>query len=254
MLCKKGNLKDIEKYNLKWCSERKYDGIRCIAIINNGEVTLNSRSGRKINNQFLEIVDDLKKIEGNHILDGEICCETFSITQSRNQTENKLKTKLLRKKYPANYYVFDYVCNKTLFWRGRELSYKIFQRYNFEFVNRVTSSTDLKEMWEKAERENWEGIIIKDLDSYYKNDRSSKWKKIKRIKCEDIKVTSYSVNPAGVRCETDKGIAVQVSGSSSLSVKNDIDKKGYCLIEINFLNKTKQNKYRQPTFKKKNGN
>lgn len=248
MLCKERKEKDIEKFERKgWVGQLKIDGVRCLAICDGSNVKLIGRSGSDMTKKFSEITESLKGLRG--IFDGEILCadNSFEHTQSRNHTEQKLKQKLLRKEYPAYFYVFDILVNKPL-----EIRLQMLYKANLKgYVVRLEYTYRLQELFEKVKKENKEGIVVKNPESYYKSGRSDNWIKIKNIKSDDLKVTNYSENPAGIRCETNNGIAVQVSGSESKSVKKDIDEKGYSLVEINFLEKTKNGKYRMPTFKER---
>ncbi len=71
MLCKKGTEADILRYNGKWLGAKKIDGIRCIAICNEGKVYLSVRDddkhyglGRIINKHYPEIIRNLRGLEG----------------------------------------------------------------------------------------------------------------------------------------------------------------------------------------------
>jgi hypothetical protein len=62
-------------------------------------------------------------------------------------------------------------------------------------------------------------------------------------------LTKYTPNPAGIRCETDSGIAIQVAGEQHKEVKELLDSKGRCEVFIQYLTKTKDEKYRFPSFR-----
>lgn len=56
-----------------WQFEPKWDGFRCLARRNGGEVTLTSKSGKPLGRYFLEIVDMLKGLETfQFLIDGEL--------------------------------------------------------------------------------------------------------------------------------------------------------------------------------------
>ncbi len=55
-----------------WLYEIKWDGYRAIAEINEGAVQLYSRNGISFVNNYLAVVNELKKIEIDAVLDGEI--------------------------------------------------------------------------------------------------------------------------------------------------------------------------------------
>ena len=244
MLCQVGKISDISKYHLKWLGNRKFDGVRCLAICNNGFVKLKGRNETDYASKFPEIVDDLKEFSG--CFDGEITCDTFEHTSSRVHTENKLKSGLLKDKYPAIFHVFDIIENKPLIDRVQILMETGLK--SKKSIRLVKYTPDLINLWEVAKKENWEGIIIKNPISSYSNSRSWNWIKIKKEITKDILVDSYSVNPAGIRVEGE-GLACQITGSNSVLVKNKIDETGSCLIEVKGLEITENNKIRQIVFK-----
>ena len=58
--------------NGDWLFEIKWDGYRAISEINDGEVRLYSRNGNSFINSYPLVVNALKKIKHNVILDGEV--------------------------------------------------------------------------------------------------------------------------------------------------------------------------------------
>ena len=249
MLLKTGKENDLKKHHLKWIGQRKFDGCRAVVFCMGSEVRIKGRSGSDYTNKFPEIVNELKELNLNCILDGELICNTFDEVASRVHTENKLKSKLLVDKYPAKLMVFDLICNKIYLGRLQEL------RDRFDFsgtknIEIVESHIDLIKLWERAKSENWEGIVIKNPNAYYERKRSFNTLKIKFEKFKDIDFVSYDVNSAGIRCESEDGIAIQITGSNSIPVKSAIDDLGKCKVEVKYLNETKNKKLRMPVFSK----
>jgi ATP-dependent DNA ligase len=241
MLCKVGSEKDIISKHLKWIGERKIDGVRCLAVCDE-QVKLVGRNGTDYTSKFPEIAGALK-VKG--IFDGEIVCDTFEHTISRVHTDNKLKSKLLREKYPATFYVFDMPSDKPLIERKKLLKMANIEN---EGVKLVEMSIDLVALWERAKQEKWEGIIIKNPISSYVAKRSINWLKVKLNYFKDIEFSKYSINPAGIRLEGD--VFVQCSGSQSEAVRKQIDEKGLAVCEIKYLNLTDSGATRMPTFSK----
>ncbi len=114
----------------------------------------------------------------------------------------------------------------------------------------VKSTIDLIGLWEKAKSEDWEGIVIKNPNGVYEMKRSWNVLKIKCEKHKDIDFVSYEINNAGIRCESEDGIAIQITGSNSIPVKSAIDELGKCRVEVKYLNETKNKKLRMPVFSK----
>ena len=72
MLCETGSLKDLRRQG--FVGEEKYDGgSRALIIKENGVVTIQNRQGVIYTSRMPELVDAAKEIQGDFILDGEIC-------------------------------------------------------------------------------------------------------------------------------------------------------------------------------------
>jgi ATP-dependent DNA ligase len=254
-LCETGSEADVKKYHLNWFGNKKIDGCRCLAICENGNVKLVGRSGTDYTNKFLEVVEELKEFKG--IFDAEIVCEDFDKTASRVHTENKLKSSLLAKEYPAKLMIFDVLNWLGTDLRGEKLSKRveILTKIGVEtkkHIEIVNYTKDLINLWASALKEGWEGIIIKSPESSYIPKRTHSWLKIKCLKHKDIDFTSYEINPAGIKLISGIGVVCQCSGSQSLAVKKLIDEKGVASVEVRYLNETSSGALRMPTFAKLN--
>jgi ATP-dependent DNA ligase len=249
MLCETGKASDVEKYHLKWIGSRKLDGVRCWAICDE-QVKLIGRSGSDYTSKFPEVVEGLQGLKG--IFDGEIACIDFDKTASRVHTENKLKSKLLVAQFPAIFYVFDILALNGLDFKHKPLIERVWALQELHgltnSVQIVKYTSDLINLWEMAKKGNWEGIVIKNPAShYYEGKRSWNWIKIKKEITKDILVTSYEINPAGIR--VDGELACQISGLNAQIVKKEIDEKGSCIIEVKGMEETANGKIRQIVFK-----
>ena len=61
-----------------WLYEIKWDGYRAIAEVSNGNVKLYSRNGNTFENSYPIIVDELKKIKRDIVIDGEVVVRNLS--------------------------------------------------------------------------------------------------------------------------------------------------------------------------------
>ena len=251
MLCKVGSIEDVKKYHLKWLAQKKIDGVRCWASIGNEGVKLTGRSGSDYTSKFPEIVDELKTLNFRGVLDGEIVCDDFDKTASRVHTENKLKSSLLVKEYPAKLWIFDIVPNEAnkgvIYSKRLEILTQMALGFK-NYLKLIGTTNDLISLWERAKNDNWEGIIIKNPFSVYEHKRSGNCLKIKYIKSRDVKVESYEINPAGIKINGE-GITCQISGEKSKDVKKLFDETGSAVIEVNYLNVTESGALRMPVFK-----
>ena len=55
-----------------WIFEDKYDGFRMVAVTNGGKVTLYSRNGKIISQNYSEVAKALEDLEGDAVIDGEL--------------------------------------------------------------------------------------------------------------------------------------------------------------------------------------
>jgi len=263
MITEKDFVDDENYYNLNFTSNIKFDGERIMAKCENGEVILINRNKRSCNGNFPEIVDELKKIKGNFIIDGEIISkdDDFNKLQKRALTKDKNKQKELIKEIPVCYMIFDILKFEDINCKNSELKIRIEKLKEFEELIKsklvdeelikVAEFLKPKEMYEKAKKENREGIIIKRTDYTYREGRFEDWKKLKFFEEEELEVISYTKNNAGIRVEDSKGRAIQINkhNEDCNDVADVIDKEGKAIIIIQFLEKTADDKYRFPSFR-----
>lgn len=186
--------------------QEKIDGMRIIAIkeSRDGDIALMSRSWKdNYASRFPEVVDELSKIDCDQfILDGELAfyhtdgkCEFFTGRITKETIEENQLT--------AHYNVFDILefnnvdlRNETCSKRYAELCF-IFNKTNyilgkhaFEFISlpKIHFGKDkFKEMYENIITRGGEGIILKNMDSVYKEGgRTSDWIKVKRYETSDF--------------------------------------------------------------------
>lgn len=256
MLLGKADKTLIPNYEkLGYVASEKKDGVRVIAIKENNKIILMGRSGYTYETKFKEIVKALEFIPDGTILDGEVVAGTFQHTQARTLTKNKFKIDEYEKLYPATYYVFDILayeyedlCDLSLWER---LGYiKIVQEKASVGVLFIENTTNIEELWKKAQKEGWEGICIKNKNSRYEfGKRSNEWLKLKCVKQRVIEFESYTQNNAGVRAVSKEGIAVQVAGHHSRKFLEQYEKNGVVSVEVEYLEQMKSGALRMPVCK-----
>ncbi len=186
-----------------WIYERKLDGERCLVFKKGKEIRLMSRNQKKINDQYPEIADAIKKQNHDFVIDGEIVAFDGNITSF-----SKLQPRMHRSEpdlsIPVYYYVFDIIylegydlsdlplkqrkslLKKAVDFSGEHLRYTIHRNKEGEKF--------LKE----ACRKGWEGLIAKEAESQYVHDRSKKWLKFKCEKGQELVICGYTA-PGGSR-------------------------------------------------------
>lgn len=177
--------------------EEKFDGVRCIAVIQNDKKTLYSRSGRDITESFPELVFP----KGDYILDGEIIARgrdgevNFSHIQKRVNRKNYVDNWALL--YPAEYAVFDLIerNNKKLYmyplyFRKRLLETTL-KGKTASNIYPVTFNEDGKALFSQMAAKGGEGVVGKDISGYYTPGRRV-WIKCRVPNSEVFYVVGYT--------------------------------------------------------------
>lgn len=259
MLCKSITETEArEKPVLSWDGYKaniKYDGERIKAIKKDGEVFLMNRRGNIKNKNYSEVVEELESYDFDFVIDGEVISidDDFNKLQKRALTKNPNKQTELRNSIPVKYMVFD-----ILEIEGNALSHKpLKERLKYSGLIEDGSSITIElaeykpvnEMLQRAKTEAREGIVIKDMNGIYESKRSKNWLKCKFFKETTIELISYTQNSAGIRCEDIKQNAVQISGRQHLAVKELLDKGLNVEVEIQYLEVTKDGRFRFPSYR-----
>ena len=183
-----------------WLYEIKWDGYRAIAEIENNNIKLYSRNGISFENSYPIIVQELKKIRADAVLDGEIVVlneeghPEFQLLQHYESNTHR----------PIQYYVFDILslngqntCELPLIER-KELLKEIIKKsdvikYSDHILEKGTAFFNV------STEKNLEGIMAKKKDSlYHIGKRTNEWLKIKNHKTQETIICGYT-EPAGSR-------------------------------------------------------
>jgi bifunctional non-homologous end joining protein LigD len=180
-----------------WVYEMKWDGYRALSYIDEGVVEIRSRNNKSFNEKFYPLVEELKKLGINALLDGEIVVVNekgipdFSALQLwRSEADGQLA-----------YFVFD-----ILWYDGinlmlvpveerRELLKEVLEGQ--VGVIRLSDNFDTsgKEAFALAEQFHLEGIMAKKTGSIYiPGTRSKEWLKIKTEKRQELIIGGYTKN------------------------------------------------------------
>jgi len=175
-----------------WRYEPKYDGFRALAFVEDGEVTLQSRSGRPLRRYFPE----LEFMPGRYVLDGEIIIGDPEGVQDFDALQQRLhpaESRVLRlaKETPSRYVAFDLLASgdETLLERP--------------FVERrgalaalvaapvllapCTADPDEASPWLRRA----EGVIAKEADAPYRSGERKGMVKVKRVRTIDAVVAGW---------------------------------------------------------------
>lgn len=173
----------------------KYDGLRCIAIKEEDNVTLYTRNGLEIISAE-SIKVSLQNFPGDIVFDGELVKAgahfqdtSGAVRKKKQQAEN------------LEYMVFDWMTPKEFRERVSTMSQldrcmalrelKFDTMPGVEGVSHIMlyGNKDAQEMYKAVREGRHEGLILKDINSTYQFKRSSAWTKMKDVQSADVKVT-----------------------------------------------------------------
>jgi bifunctional non-homologous end joining protein LigD len=183
-----------------WIFEIKWDGYRAIAEVDNQKVKLYSRNLLSFNDDYPTVVEALKQLGHNAILDGEIVAldkegrPKFQLMQNMKgrSSENIL------------YYVYDLIylnghdlTSMPLIERKKVLQSILPDLPNIKFSDHVVESG--KAFFEQAQKNKLEGIIAKEAQSPYRiGKRSTEWLKVKTSMRQEAVIAGFTA-PRGSR-------------------------------------------------------
>jgi len=188
--------------NPDWLFEVKWDGVRGIAYLAKGEVSVRSRAGREISLEYPEIRDLANQLDATEaIIDGELVAldgagrSNFQKLQNRAGVRNP--SHQLLQSIPATYYAFDllycdgYDLRKVPLEQRKGLLKQIL-RPNSHIRYSEHENEKGKELYEAARQQSLEGIIGKKRDSAYVGQRTSLWLKFKIVNELDAVVCGWT--------------------------------------------------------------
>jgi bifunctional non-homologous end joining protein LigD len=183
-----------------WLFEPKWDGYRAIAEIRRDSVALYSRMQKPFEERFAPIVESLRGLRGEAILDGEIVVVDSAGRSQFHLLQNYQKSG----QGPLRYYAFD-----LLYLDGRDLRGLPLRRRKELLAKFVAGlpgvllSEHIEQrgiaFFEAAEKHGLEGIMAKDGDSPYREGlRTHEWLKIKTRRRQEAVIGGFT-EPRGSR-------------------------------------------------------
>ena len=173
-------------------AERKYDGVRAQVHKSGNIVRVYSRRLEDITASFPEVVEAVKGIRGEFILDGEVVPFAhgrplpFQLLQRRLRRMEDFKE--AAEKAPVSYFAFD-----VLLKDGKEtLEYPLHSRrrilgglvkgtaVRLAETSDVETEAEVQSAFRRSRDEGYEGLVVKDPESQYAmGKRGSGWVKLK---------------------------------------------------------------------------
>jgi bifunctional non-homologous end joining protein LigD len=192
-----------------WLLERKFDGERCVARRDRGDVRLESRTARDLTGTYPEVRAAVAAQRTQDLLlDGEVVAydgdqTSFSRLQQRLGVTKPSADRVAA--YPVVFCVFD-----LLEVDGEDLTERplIERRARLARSIRPSAALQLTEAWRgdserrfaEACRSGWEGLIAKRADAEYVPGRSKDWLKLKCVWEQEFVIGGYT-DPAGSRTD-----------------------------------------------------
>lgn len=184
--------------------EVKWDGIRAMIALNDGQLTIRSRNQNDITKQFPELNVPDKAFRANcGLFDAEIVCldktgkPEFKKVINRLMTSGDTNIEKLSKSNPAYCYIFD-----CLYLDGRSLINEPLVRRKEWLKDAIKRDTpyrvsesveDGASLFEAAREHNLEGIMAKDMGGkYLPGKRSDTWLKVKIRNTRDCVIIGYN--------------------------------------------------------------
>ncbi|WP_312433151.1 ATP-dependent DNA ligase [Lacrimispora sp.] len=185
--------------------ELKFDGIRCIAYIDNQTTDLRNKRNMMLLPRFPELELLHEGCRHKCILDGELIVlvngkPDFYEVQRRTILTDPFKMQLAYKKHPANFVTYD-----ILYYKDKQVTnLPLIERK--KLLDEVISESDILSksryvetdgiaIYNFAEANSLEGVVGKKKSSlYWLGKRSKDWKKIKVLKEEDFICIGYMFN------------------------------------------------------------
>ena len=200
---------ESSKVNENWVIQRKLDGIRCIAVYNNGEVKFYSRNGKEFNTLGVlktSIEDYVKKNDLSQlqfVLDGELCIvdengnEDFTaITKEYSRKNHTIKNPMFimfdwltydefTKKRSIMPYIDRHACLKKQFSGINNTTILEYEKYSEKTFQALLSN---------ARSNGWEGLMLRN-NVGYEGKRTKNLLKVKDFKDGEFKVKSVITGP-----------------------------------------------------------
>jgi bifunctional non-homologous end joining protein LigD len=187
-----------------WLYEVKWDGVRALCFIEDNELRIFSRSGKRCEQQYPELSVLPRHVKASQaILDGEIAVlddkgrSSFNMIQPRISVTDANSVAHLSRSTPVNLFLFDLLYLDGYDLRGVPLEER--KRLLSKIVSpseRILVSdfftVDGDAMLEAARANGLEGIVAKARGSKYEGRRSRDWVKVKVVTSDDFVIGGFT--------------------------------------------------------------
>ncbi|MDP9101896.1 MAG: non-homologous end-joining DNA ligase [Actinomycetota bacterium] len=207
-----------------WAYEVKWDGVRALAAVEGGRLTLTTRRGNDVTSHYPELGLLANTLDGHQaLLDGEVVAfdeagrTDFGLLQSRMHVTSP--SQVLRDRTPVRFLAFDllHLDGVTLLTAGydeRRSALDTLAGLGVDVPDRFLS--DGHALAEATRAQGLEGLVAKRRDSRYEPGRRSEtWRKIKHVRRTSAVVMGWKPG-AGVRAGSIGSLLLGVYGTHGL--------------------------------------
>jgi DNA ligase D-like protein (predicted ligase) len=179
----------------QWLYELKLDGYRAIAFKRNGAIHLRSRNDNDFNARYPTVVEALKKLPDNTVIDGEIVAFDEEGRPSFNALQNFGSAP-----GPVVYYVFDVmvfagqdVMREPLRKRRELLENKLLHKLAEPVRYAPPLDADISVLIQSVKVHGFEGLVAKRRNSVYEPGlRSGEWIKMRVNRGQEFVIGGYT--------------------------------------------------------------
>ena len=170
--------------------QKKFDGTRCVGVPQKGLFSRN----RKSYPHMSHIVEELNRLPPTMILDGELYSDTLTFQEIVGLVKREtLKAGDEEKQQQIQFHVYDLINEMPYVQRYANLQ-MLFRRYKFKHLVLVKtehceSEEKMKEMHAQYVTDGYEGIMLRNKDGLYANNRSihlQKYKEFFDMECDIV--------------------------------------------------------------------
>jgi ATP-dependent DNA ligase len=185
-----------------WQYEPKWDGFRCLAFRDGGEIQLQSKSGEPLARYFPEVVAALLALTAKHfVLDGEIFIASFDQLLQRIHPAATRIAKL-SKETPASLVVFDLLVDeRSHLLAGNALAERRVKLEAFSqkylagneaiVLSPATAEIGQARAWLASAGVKLDGVIAKRLDLPYQSGNRDGMVKVKNMRTADCVIGGF---------------------------------------------------------------
>jgi len=187
-----------------WIYEVKWDGVRGLAFIEDGRLTIYTRNGNRCERQYPELQVLPHYIAADQaVLDGEIVVlddkgvSHFELIQNRIHSQDANAIAKMGQKNPVHYYAFDllyldgYDLRRAQLIERKKLLEQIVEPFPLLRVSEHFDH-DVDQLLEVARAGGLEGLLAKCTTSIYESRRSRNWLKVKLTHEQEFVIAGYT--------------------------------------------------------------